>query len=135
MRLSLAIASLLLGSYVAGIPMQDEREEGELSDGSPQGSAGKQSGTPEGSYRSHRSQRSGSSSAPSLGLGLDTQHKGVVGSAALRYHASVSFSFKLTCPSMLTLLFTKLPARACRRRPKCASLGYQTSVSGLRLIR
>jgi len=92
MRFSLAIAiALLLGSYAVGAPASSP-EEGELSDdGSPHNG-----NTPASHHSGNTGNSGGSSSNPSIGLGLNRDHRGEIGTTELGNYASVSFSFKLT---------------------------------------
>ncbi|KAF8347252.1 hypothetical protein F5887DRAFT_957509 [Amanita rubescens] len=85
MRFSLAIAiALLLSSYVAGVPVypNSSPEEGEISDN---GSPDQQGHTPQSRTSG---QSGGSSSNPSIGLGLNPQHRGEIGSAELGHYAT-----------------------------------------------
>ena len=99
MRFSLAIAiALLLGSYAVGVPVSSP-EEGEISDhengsNGQNGSPGQNGHTP----ASHHSGGTGTSSNPSLGLGLNDENRGQFGSVQLGHYASVSFSVNLTRP-------------------------------------
>ena len=110
MRFSLAIAiALLLGSYAVGVPVALP-EEGEISPG--------QNGhTP----ASHHSGGTGTSSNPSLGLGLNNENRGQFGSVQLGPYASVSFSVNLTRP--YTYLVITSPRRRTIKNPAIRTIG------------